>query len=121
MIRNAADTDVYRSGPSHVHLSADDAFTVDEGANGDLSLSQDTRGIKKWKTRAKGTIQGMCTMRFLRRRLPIVAWLPTYSFSFLSQDLIAGVTVGLTTIPQGIAYAAVAGLPLQVMTSLKRI
>lgn len=57
----------------------------------------------------------MCTTRFLRRRLPVMAWLPGYNLSFFSQDLIAGITVGLTTIPQGIAYAAVAGLPLQVI------
>lgn len=30
-------------------------------------------------------------------------------------DLIAGITVGLTIIPQSIAYASVAGLPLEVI------
>ena len=30
-------------------------------------------------------------------------------------DLIAGITVGLTVIPQGLAYALVAGLPAQVI------
>ena len=29
-------------------------------------------------------------------------------------DLIAGLTVGLTTVPQALAYAEVAGLPVQV-------
>ena len=29
------------------------------------------------------------------------------------QDLIAGLTVGLTVIPQGLAYAILAGLPTQ--------
>ena len=33
-------------------------------------------------------------------------------------DLIAGLTVGLTVIPQGIAYALVAELPEQVRASL---
>ena len=33
--------------------------------------------------------------------------------SFAISDLIAGITVGLTVIPQGIAYAVVAGLPAQ--------
>jgi hypothetical protein len=33
-------------------------------------------------------------------------------------DLIAGVTVGLTIIPQGIAYALVANLPAQVSQTL---
>lgn len=47
----------------------------------------------------------------LRRRLPIIEWLPKYSWSKLLQDTLAGTTVGLTAIPQGIAYAVVAGLP----------
>lgn len=29
-------------------------------------------------------------------------------------DLLAGLTVGLTTVPQALAYAEVAGLPVQV-------
>lgn len=36
-----------------------------------------------------------------------------YSGNFALCDLIAGVTVGLTVIPQGIAYALVANLPPQ--------
>lgn len=46
-------------------------------------------------------------------RLPIMKWLPTYRLSYLFYDFIAGLTVGLTAIPQGIAYATVAGLPPQ--------
>lgn len=49
----------------------------------------------------------------LRNRLPILKWLPTYRLSYLFYDFIAGLTVGLTAIPQGIAYAIVAGLPPQ--------
>ena len=55
----------------------------------------------------------------LRRRLPILEWLPQYSWSKLLQDCLAGITVGLTVIPQGIAYAIVAGLPAQVHTKLQ--
>lgn len=50
----------------------------------------------------------------LLRRVPILAWLPIYTWSKLLQDSLAGVTVGLTAIPQGIAYAIIAGLPAQV-------
>lgn len=52
--------------------------------------------------------------QLLLRRIPILAWLPLYSWSKLLQDILAGLTVGLTAIPQGIAYAIVAGLPAQV-------
>ncbi|XP_043228395.1 sodium-independent sulfate anion transporter-like [Amphibalanus amphitrite] len=45
------------------------------------------------------------------RRLPIVSWLPAYSVSLLIRDLLAGVTVALMAVPQGIAYGQLAGLP----------
>ncbi|XP_018563097.1 sodium-independent sulfate anion transporter-like isoform X2 [Anoplophora glabripennis] len=51
--------------------------------------------------------------KLLKKRLPIIAWLPTYTIGTLLHDLLAGFTVGLTQIPQGIAYAIVAGLPTQ--------
>lgn len=49
----------------------------------------------------------------LVRRIPILRWLPLYTWGKLLQDILAGLTVGLTVIPQGIAYATVAGLPPQ--------
>ncbi|XP_076169730.1 sodium-independent sulfate anion transporter isoform X2 [Ptiloglossa arizonensis] len=63
-------------------------------------------------------LRGNVTLRpdlkqLLLRRIPILAWLPLYSWSKLLQDILAGLTVGLTAIPQGIAYAIVAGLPAQ--------
>ena len=47
------------------------------------------------------------------QRLPILQWLPKYNLEFAVCDLIAGLTVGLTIIPQGIAYALLANLPAQ--------
>jgi sodium-independent sulfate anion transporter 11 len=41
-------------------------------------------------------------------------WLPRYNLEWAVSDFIAGITVGLTAIPQGIAYALVANLPAQV-------
>lgn len=53
-------------------------------------------------------------MRFdWKNRLPIAKWLPSYSWHFLQCDLIAGITVGLMVIPQGLAYGVLAGLPPQ--------
>lgn len=51
--------------------------------------------------------------RFLRRRVPILTWLPNYSADKAVSDIIAGVTVGLTLMPQGLAYATLAGLEPQ--------
>lgn len=55
-----------------------------------------------------------CSRGALKRRLPILAWLPVYSLQWLRMDFIAGLSVGLTVIPQALAYAEVAGLPPQV-------
>lgn len=42
---------------------------------------------------------------------PILQWLPSYKKSYVAGDLIAGLTVGIMLIPQGMAYAMIAGLP----------
>lgn len=52
--------------------------------------------------------------RFLARRVPLVSWIPHYTAQKAISDLIAGITVGLTLMPQGLAYAVLAGLEPQV-------
>lgn len=47
----------------------------------------------------------------LRRALPVFEWLPGYGRATFGSDLAAGLTVGAVLIPQGMAYALVAGLP----------
>lgn len=49
----------------------------------------------------------------LSRRLHIISWIKSYDKSMAISDVIAGITIGLTLIPQAIAYAALAGLPSQ--------
>ena len=43
--------------------------------------------------------------------LPILDWLPNYNKQHLRGDVNAGLTVGIMLIPQGMAYAMLAGLP----------
>jgi len=43
--------------------------------------------------------------------LPILDWLPTYKKSWLKADIAAGLTIGVMLIPQGMAYASIAGMP----------
>ncbi|XP_024942020.1 sodium-independent sulfate anion transporter isoform X2 [Cephus cinctus] len=52
-------------------------------------------------------------MKLLYRRIPILDWLPKYRKEYVVSDMVAGITVGLTVIPQAIAYANVAGLPAE--------
>lgn len=47
----------------------------------------------------------------LKNRLPILTWLPNYKKSDLKGDIFGGLTVGVMLIPQGMAYAMIAGLP----------
>lgn len=47
------------------------------------------------------------------RRIYILTWIRSYDQSTAVSDFIAGITLGLTMIPQAIAYAALAQLPSQ--------
>ena len=58
--------------------------------------------------------QNVFNKKQLFKKVPILDWLPKYNVQTGVSDLIAGITVGLTIIPQGIAYALVANLPPQV-------
>ncbi len=47
----------------------------------------------------------------IKNFLPILEWAPRYKKTQLKGDLSAGLTVGVMLIPQGMAYAMIAGLP----------
>ncbi|MGB8022326.1 MAG: sulfate permease [Candidatus Nanopelagicales bacterium] len=45
--------------------------------------------------------------------MPIASWLPRYDRRWLSKDAVAGLTLWGLLVPQGMAYAGIAGLPPQ--------
>ncbi len=47
----------------------------------------------------------------LRRWLPILTWLPAYRPAWLREDVTAGLALTALLVPQGMAYAQLAGLP----------
>jgi SulP family sulfate permease len=47
----------------------------------------------------------------MKKYIPILQWISKYNSSLLKKDAVAGITVGVVLIPQGIAYALIAGLP----------
>lgn len=49
----------------------------------------------------------------LRKYLPILQWLPQYNRAWLATDFIAGLTVTALLVPEGMAYAELAGMPPQ--------
>jgi len=48
-----------------------------------------------------------------QRILPFLQWLPLVNKSSIKADMLAGLTGAVIVLPQGIAYAAIAGLPPQ--------
>ena len=50
----------------------------------------------------------------LKKYIPILGWLPAYRSTWLRHDLLAGLTTAAVVIPQSMAYATLAGLPVEV-------
>lgn len=53
------------------------------------------------------------TVQYLADKVPIIGWLPKYNPRWLVSDLIAGLTLGLMLIPQGLSYAKIADIPVE--------
>lgn len=53
------------------------------------------------------------TIDYLTSLFPILGWITRYNTGWLTGDLIAGLTVGLVLVPQGMSYAQLATLPPQ--------
>src|ERR1700734_3485801 len=49
----------------------------------------------------------------LARFVPVLSWGPAYQRAWLTRDLVAGFTIWGLLVPEGIAYASLAGLPPQ--------
>ncbi|XP_053607664.1 sodium-independent sulfate anion transporter isoform X2 [Plodia interpunctella] len=80
----------------------------DKHASNDYILS-DAGPREGWRSALKRKFN----KKTLHKRLPVTAWLPQYDSEKAIGDLIAGITVGLTVIPQSLAYSNIAGLPPQ--------
>ncbi|XP_063797222.1 solute carrier family 26 member 6-like isoform X2 [Pseudophryne corroboree] len=74
--------------------------------------SQDTglrllTGVRR-RFRCSGTIARSLLLKFI----PILSWLPRYPVKeWLLADIISGLSVGIIQLPQGLAYALLAGVP----------
>ena len=47
------------------------------------------------------------------KHIPALGWLRSYQSDWLRLDLVAGLTAAAVVIPQAMAYAAIAGLPVE--------
>ncbi|KAI7868040.1 sulfate transporter family-domain-containing protein [Mucor mucedo] len=50
---------------------------------------------------------------YVSNLLPVIYWIHRYNLTWLVSDVIAGVTVGIVAVPQGMGYAKIANLPPQ--------
>lgn len=50
----------------------------------------------------------------IAKYIPILGWLPGYPRGNFRFDLVAGLTASAVVIPQAMAYASIAGLPVEV-------
>jgi SulP family sulfate permease len=59
------------------------------------------------------TVQAKQQASGIRHYLPILSWLPHYQGKWLRADFIAGLTIMALLVPEGMAYAQLAGVPPQ--------
>ncbi|XP_069160930.1 prestin-like [Procambarus clarkii] len=66
----------------------------------------------KAKMKEMCSCSGGCVVSAVKARVPILSWLPNYDVrSSLLGDVVAGVTVGIVHIPQGMGFALLGELP----------
>ena len=56
----------------------------------------------------------MSTSRKITDNIPLASWLFNYQKQWFRPDLIAGLTTAAVVIPKAMAYATIAGLPVEV-------
>ncbi|PAV58946.1 hypothetical protein WR25_22646 [Diploscapter pachys] len=65
--------------------------------------------------KAKQSASECCSSRgiwkIVQRRIPALRWIPRYKIADLVPDILAGLTTGIYSIPQGMSYSVLASLP----------
>ncbi|KAI9552739.1 hypothetical protein GHT06_020619 [Daphnia sinensis] len=105
------------------HMEESDSTVTLTGAENECTKLSDSGGAKYgsvvhlspsrignvswWKKRKERILR----KKTLLMRVPILQWLPNYSTNDFVADLVAGITIGITVIPQALAYATIGGLP----------
>lgn len=82
------------------------------------AVKNDIRTDVTWNRVSRLTIKGVralpsATAQYLVDKVPIVGWLPRYNPRWVFNDIIAGLTLGLMLIPQGLSYASLATIGVQ--------
>lgn len=59
------------------------------------------------------TPTGRQLVQYFISLFPFLSWIGNYNLQWLFGDMVAGITVGAVVVPQGMAYAQLAGLDVQ--------
>lgn len=81
-------------------------------------VKDDLKNDVNWNRLAHLGIKGAralprASARYAIDKVPIVGWLPRYNYRWILNDVVAGLTIGLMIIPQGLAYAKLATIPVE--------
>ncbi len=82
------------------------------------NAKNDVRNDVTWNRVGRLTTRGAralpsASVEYVLDKFPIIGWLPRYNYRWLVNDVIAGLTIGLMLIPQGLSYAKLATIPVQ--------
>lgn len=82
-------------------------FSVDSSD----SYVEDEPSVVQWLKEQAPT--GRQVVTYVHNLFPFTKWILRYNLQWLAGDLVAGITVGAVVVPQGMAYAKLAELPVQ--------
>ena len=82
------------------------------------NIKNDVKTDVTWNRALRLSVKGAralpsYSVQYVSEKVPIVGWLPKYNPRWIINDVIAGLTLGLMLIPQGLSYAKIATIPVQ--------
>ena len=86
-------------GESVFSVASADSYTEDEPSSVDWIREQVPSGRE--------------FLHYLHNLVPFTKWIHRYNLQWFIGDLVAGVTIGAVVVPQGMAYAELAELPVE--------
>ena len=96
----------YRKGADPV-TRGESAYSFDSG---DTYVEEEPRTIDFFREHA---VTGKGAAHYAYSLVPFVHWITRYNAQWLIGDLVAGITVGAVVVPQSMAYAKLAELPVE--------
>lgn len=97
--RNETEASKLSRGESVFSVDSGDSYVEEEPTAGD------------WVRDVVPT--GAEVLHYLHNLFPFTRWILRYNLQWFYGDLVAGITVGAVVVPQGMAYAKLAELPVQ--------